>query len=131
MRSMGSTTNGGRPPLAPSVGACSVISDTSSTQSTIRFISSRNSRLRVLLVLHSHPLSLRLNLLLRGTASHRALSGEVAQTLPTGHHNLPLHLSITLRRELYRVSLKRVNWQIPHHLEVFVQYNCPEMLARY
>src|SRR5574337_988506 len=59
-RSMVSTAKGGRPPLAPGVGACGAISDTSSAQGTTRFISSRNSRLRVLFVLRSNPLSPRL-----------------------------------------------------------------------
>jgi hypothetical protein len=55
-----STANGGRPPLVPGCGACGAISDTSSAHGTTRFISSRNSRLRVRLVLRSNPLSLRL-----------------------------------------------------------------------
>lgn len=34
MRSMVSTANGGRPPLAPGAGACGAINDTSSAQGT-------------------------------------------------------------------------------------------------
>jgi hypothetical protein len=60
MRSMVSTANGGRPPLAPGAGAYGAISETSSAHGTTRFISSRNSRLRVRLVLRSNPLSPRL-----------------------------------------------------------------------
>ena len=60
MRSIVSTANGGRPPLALGAGACGAISDTSSAHGTTRFISSRNSRLRVRLVLRSYPLSPRL-----------------------------------------------------------------------
>ncbi len=57
---MVSTANGGQPPLAPRAGACGVISATSSDHGTTKFISSRNSRLRVLLVLRSKPAAPRL-----------------------------------------------------------------------
>ena len=53
MRSIVSTGNGGRPRL-PS-GACGNTSATSSAHGTTPFISSRNSRLRVRLVVKSNP----------------------------------------------------------------------------
>src|ERR1700712_5268675 len=53
MRNIVSTGNGGRPRLPP--GACGNTSATSSLHGTTRFISSRNSRLRVRLVVKSNP----------------------------------------------------------------------------
>lgn len=46
--------------LGAGAGACGAMSYTNSARGTTRFISSGNSRLRVLLVLRSNPLSLRL-----------------------------------------------------------------------
>ena len=46
-----------RPPLGPDAGACEAIRGTNLAHGTTGFTSSRNSRLRILLVLRSYPLS--------------------------------------------------------------------------
>lgn len=59
MRSMVSTAKGGRPPMASALGAKGWIRTTYSVHCT-RFISSRNTHLRVLLVTNSNPVVARL-----------------------------------------------------------------------
>ena len=61
MRSIVSTANAGRPPLAVvPLDANGSIRPTSFVQGTTRFISSRNMRLRVLLATSSNPMVARL-----------------------------------------------------------------------
>jgi len=87
MRSMVSTANGGRPPLAPVAGACGAINDTSSDHGATRFISSRNSRLRVLKAQALESALAQAHLLHVVIASHSGLGagvdceGDARQTL--------------------------------------------------
>ena len=81
MRSMVSTANGGRPPLAPGAGACGSISETSSAQGTTRFISSRNSRSRSLGLTLESALD-QASFLHAVNVSYGVRGAEVVQALP-------------------------------------------------
>ena len=72
----------GVPPLAPEQVQFGAKSETSAAQGYTKFISSRNSRLRVLLVLRSNPHSLSAHLFSVATVSHRAMGARVLPPLP-------------------------------------------------
>ena len=82
MRSIVSTGNGGRPRRP--AGACGVTNATSVAQGTTRFISSRNSRLRVRLVERFNPRSACFidQIVARRSASCNRESGRFVQTNP-------------------------------------------------
>ncbi|SPD37293.1 protein of unknown function (plasmid) [Cupriavidus taiwanensis] len=111
MRSIASTANGGRPRL-PS-GAYGAISITRSAHGTTRFISSRNSRLRVRLVDKFSPRSVCfMRHMLAGSTIHcKHIRRLIVQSILRGHNQPPaLLIYFLLFAELRdRLETKRAN----------------------
>src|SRR3990167_7825050 len=81
MRSIVSTGNDGRPPLDPvPLAANGSIRLTNSVHGTTRFISSRNTRLRVLLVTSSNPVVARLICFINVVSPNQSSACWVLQT---------------------------------------------------